>query len=160
MPNEIERRFLVEAAPDGLRFESDDQLKQGYVAIDGPIVVRVRHDETGWVLCVKGGAGLVRTEVERSLESDEGEQLWELTAGRRISKLRQKVRLDSGELAELDTFDDLDGLRIVEVEFGSVAAAEAFVPPVWFGLELTEDSRWSNAELAVSGRPDGAGVAE
>jgi adenylate cyclase len=153
--DEIERRFLVDDVPSGTAVESDERLEQGYLAIDGAAVVRVRRSERGWVLCIKGGSGLVRTEVERDLDVAEGEQLWELTLGRRIGKLRQRIRLDHGLVAELDTFDiDLDGLQIVEVEFDSEAAAAAFVPPAWFGRELTDDPRWSNVALATTGRPD------
>jgi CYTH domain-containing protein len=154
MANEIERRFLVDRVPDDARFESVDRLDQGYLAIDGPVVVRLRRDQTGWVLCVKGGSGLVRTEIERHLEDDEGEQLWQMTVGRRIGKRRQTLQLETGDVAELDTFDaDLEGLQIVEVEFRSEAAATRFQPPDWFGLEVTDDRRWNNAALATTGIP-------
>lgn len=155
---EIERRFLVGGIPDDARVESESRLDQGYLAIDGPVVVRVRRDPTGWILCVKGGSGLVRTEVERHLQQAEGDELWRLTEGRRIGKRRQKFRLDSGHIAELDTFDEnLRGVQIVEVEFPSEGAAMAFDPPAWFGVEVTDDSRWSNVGLATVGLPDDVG---
>ncbi len=154
MGDEIERRFLVDVEPDDLRPESSDRLDQGYLAIDGPVEVRVRQDATGWVLCIKSGSGLVRTEVERQLDPEEGEQLWQMTVGRRIGKQRQRIALDSGDVAELDTFDDdLGGLQLVEVEFASKAEAERFDPPDWFGLEVTHDSNWGNVSLATAGLP-------
>jgi adenylate cyclase len=42
---------------------------------------------------------------------------------------------------------------MVEVEFPSRREAEAFVPPPWFGEDVTDDPRWSNAALATSGPP-------
>jgi CYTH domain-containing protein len=42
----------------------------------------------------------------------------------------------------------LAGFNYVEVEFSDVEAAKAFVPPVWFGREVTEDARFSYGTLA------------
>ena len=47
----------------------------------------------------------------------------------------------------------LAGLCLVEVEFPSVEAAEAFTAPAWFGREVTGQPGWSNASLARYGRP-------
>ena len=158
MASEIEGRFLVGSVPDDVVVESVDHLQQGYLAIDdaveGGVVVRIRQQAAGWVLCIKAGSGLVRTEVERDLDPVEAEQLWLLTTGRRIVKTRRALRLESGDVAEHDTFaDDLDGLQIVEVEFASTDAAARFDPPAWFGQEVTQDRGWSNVSLATAGVP-------
>lgn len=56
----------------------------------------------------------------------------------------------------MDVFHgELEGLAIVEVEFPSSEAADAFEPPAWFGEEITGRPEWSNPGLAVRGRPDG-----
>ena len=56
--------------------------------------------------------------------------------------------------AELDLFDDdLAGKRLVEVEFTDDESADAFVAPDWFGREVTEDGRYTNASLARYGWP-------
>jgi CYTH domain-containing protein len=41
-------------------------------------------------------------------------------------------------------------LVVVEVEFASVDEALAFSPPDWFGPDVTGDSRYRNAALAVT----------
>jgi CYTH domain-containing protein len=48
----------------------------------------------------------------------------------------------------------LTGLMVAEVEFPSEEAARAFVPPAWFGREVTNDSRYKNRRLATEGLPD------
>ena len=48
---------------------------------------------------------------------------------------------------------ELAGLAVVEVEFSSGEEAGDFAPPGWFGRELTGDARYSNASLALDGRP-------
>jgi CYTH domain-containing protein len=60
-------------------------------------------------------------------------------------------------IAELDVYDGaLDGLRTVEIEFGSLEASERFAPPPWIGHELTGDKRYANQSLALDGRPPNA----
>ena len=152
MTREIERRFLPQRLPDDL--PGGTAVRQGYVALDGDVSVRVRDAGGDHTITVKGGTGRERVEVERSLEPGEFEALWRLSEGRRIVKVRSVVPL--GEYrAEVDVFGGaLDGLAIVEVEFPSSEAADAFAPPAWFGEEITGRAEWGNAALAVRGRPD------
>ena len=81
--------------------------------------------------------------------------LWRLSDGRRVAKVRSVVPLGEHR-AEVDVFHgELEGLAIVEVEFPSSEAADAFEPPAWFGEEITGRPEWGNPALAVRGRPDG-----
>ena len=113
------------------------------------------------VLTIKAGGGLARTEVELPVEPEQVGDLWDLTDGRRIDKVRHRVELgetdaaDEADLeAEVDVYSgDLAGLCTVEVEFASTDAAARFVAPTWFGVDVTGDDRWSNAALAEHGRP-------
>ena len=83
------------------------------------------------------------------------DELWLLAGDRHLEKRRARIEL--GEVvAELDRYEGrLAGLAVVEVEFPDREAAERFVPPAWFGEELTGVAGWSNAALARSGaRPE------
>jgi adenylate cyclase len=42
---------------------------------------------------------------------------------------------------------------LVEVEFDSDAAMARFEPPRWFGDDVTDDRRYTNAALALAGTP-------
>ena len=153
MASEIERAFLVEDLPRDLVLGPGEQLRQGYLAEEAGTQVRLRITGTAATLTIKAGGGLVRTEVELPVPPDEAEALWELTAGRRIATVRHRVDL-GGVTAEVDVYaGELDGLVRAEVEFPSVAAAQPFTPPSWFGTEVTDDPRWSNGSLARHGRP-------
>jgi CYTH domain-containing protein len=99
------------------------------------------------------GDGLSRTEIEIALSRAQFDQLWPYTDGRRVDKTRYAVAVGP-HMAELDIFSgDLKGLRLVEVEFTSVASSQRFVAPVWFGREVTADQRYKNKALAVHGSP-------
>ena len=152
---ERERRFLVATTPDGLLPSQPVPLRQGYLATGERRSVRVRDaGAAGCTLTVKAGTGLERTELEWPITRHEFDAAWPHTAGQRIAKTRH--RIPSGDVViELDVFTgDLDGLVIAEVEFDSVEASDGFEPPAWFGREVTEDGRYTNASLALNGRPD------
>jgi adenylate cyclase len=153
MGAEIERKFRVDAVPADLA-GSGDRLRQGYVALDGSAEVRIRIAEGGATLTVKSGSGLRRVEVEVVVSQEQADELWLLSEGRRVQKTRQRIPLDDGLVAELDRYEGaLAGLCTVEVEFADEVQAQAFVAPAWFGNELTGQEGWSNAALALHGRP-------
>lgn len=155
MAVEIERRFLVDRPPPEIELTPGERMRQGYLAIDGAVTVRVRITAAAAVLTVKAGDGMARTEVEVPLELTEAEQLWEHTGAVRIDKTRRAVPVPGGLVADLDEYHGpLDGLWTVEVEFADTSAAASFVPPTWFGTEVTGRRAWSNAALARDGRPD------
>lgn len=150
---EVERKFRVAQVPDGA--PAGASLRQAYVAIDGDVEVRIRDEAGSYTLTIKGGSGLERAEVEVPIEAAQFDELWPLAGDRHLEKRRARIEL--GEVvAELDRYEGrLAGLAVVEVEFPDREAAERFVPPAWFGDELTGLAGWSNAALARSGaRPD------
>jgi adenylate cyclase len=152
---EIERKFLVDEIPEGLDEDQAVPIAQGYLTIgaDGS-EVRLRRAGEHLRLTAKRGAGMVRSEHEVELSSEQFEVLWPATEGRRLLKTRHAI--PAGEqLIELDVFwGPLSGLRIAEVEFTSVEAARAFSPPPWFGREVTDDDRYKNRRLALDGVPN------
>lgn len=155
MPAEIERKFLVTEIPGADALGVGVALRQGYLAVDGPVEVRIRLSEEGARLTVKAGAGLFRTELETEIDADSASDLWAYTDGRRVEKVRHRRTLEGGEVAEVDIYQGaLAGLCTVEVEFADEAAAAAFVPPAWFARELTGEAGWSNAALALHGKPE------
>jgi adenylate cyclase len=149
---EIERKFRIHDVPADLG--DGTHLRQGYLAVDDDVEVRVRDKGGTHVLGVKGGHGLERTEVEVEIDAATFDTLWGLAGRRRIDKTRYRLPV-SDHTAEVDVYGGgLEGLVVAEVEFASREDAEAFTAPAWFGEELTGDPRWSNAALATDGPPD------
>ncbi len=151
---EIERKFLVERLPSSLSGLTGAAMRQGYlIAADGGVELRIRQKGTRFFQTIKSGEGLSRTEIEIELSTDQFQQLWPYTDGRRVSKTRYTLSIGD-HTAELDRFGgDLAGLLLVEVEFSSVDASRQFTPPDWFGADVTEDPRYKNKQLAVFGIP-------
>ena len=152
METEIERKFLLADVPGAELLGPGVRLRQGYLAEEGAVQVRVRLAEGAPpVLTVKAGRGLTRTEVELEISPEAAGALWPETEGRRIEKVRHRVAVGP-HLADVDVYEGtLDGLYTAEVEFPSAEAAAAFDPPGWFGREVTGEPGWDNASLARHG---------
>jgi adenylate cyclase len=151
---EIERKYVLPAAPPELERLPGERIQQGYLAIaeDG-VEVRVRRRGDKTILTIKSGPGELRVEEELPIDERRFEALWSLTEGRRLSKTRHLVPL--GDLtAEVDVYDDrLAGLITAEVEFPSLEDSARFVAPAWLGREVTGDTRFANQSLAGRERP-------
>ena len=153
MATEIERKFLVTHLPVDVVLDKAIPMRQGYLAEEGDVEVRLRITADTATVTVKAGHGMQRTEVESRIPSAGAEQLWTHTAGRRLDKRRHRIG-HGDAVIELDIYaGELDGLMVAEVEFPDTDAADGFRPPPWFATELTGRREWSNAALARDGRP-------
>lgn len=149
---EIERKFLVEKIPENLDKFVVYDIKQGYISTDPTIRLRQQNDK--FILTVKGMGTIKKLEYELPLSKEQFDKLWLKVEGNAISKKRFIIPLDENLNAELDIYEDnLKGFMNVEVEFPSTETALLFTPPEWFGKEVTQDRRYSNASLAKFGIP-------
>lgn len=146
--NEIEKKYLVQALPDVSEYESTN-ISQGYLSIE-PNEIRIRMMGDECFLTEKGDGTLVRPEKETPISIDAFGILYGMVKGNMIEKTRVFVPVEQGYTAELDIYHGfLEGLLTVEVEFPSEQAAEEFIPPIWFGEDVTSDKRFKNKSLAT-----------
>lgn len=150
---EVERKWLVpEPPPDALAAPAEP-IEQGYLTIGaGGGETRLRRRGESLTLTVKSGAGPVRAETEIELTRGQFEALWPATAPARLSKRRHLLLGEGGrETIELDVYaGSLAGLVVAEVEFSDLHAARAYLPPPWFGREVTDDGAYRNQRLALA----------
>ena len=132
---EIERRFLVRSIPKSLSAFRKRIIEQGYLSV-AP-TVRVRRDDNKFYLTYKNGKGTAHTEYNLPLTPESYAHLLDKADGIRICKDRYEIP-DGSLTIELDIFHgELEGLRWAEVEFPTLAAAESYEKPAWFGDEIT-----------------------
>jgi len=90
----------------------------------------------------------MRGEEEVEISKMIFQAIWSLTESARISKTRYRIRF-SGRTIELDVYHGPHrGLITAEVEFDSPREGNRFVPPRWFGREITGNNRYANQTLA------------
>ena len=151
---EIEKKFLLEQIPFPLAGFPCSRMRQCYISTDP--VIRLRQCDDAYVLTVKGRSHdpMVRQEFELPLTERQFAALLAKNETNIVAKTRYYIPLAGGLTAELDVYEDaLAGLLTVEVEFASVATARNFVPPDWFGPDVTADGAYHNSALARYGLP-------
>ncbi|MDD5945104.1 MAG: CYTH domain-containing protein [Clostridia bacterium] len=149
---EIERKFLVKSIPDNLESYRKKEIEQCYISTDPTI--RLRKSNDSYILTVKGKGSIAREEFELELTQSQYERLSYKAETPAVAKTRYLIPIDGGLTAELDIYyGRLSGLATVEVEFSTVSDAEAFIPPNWFGEDVSRDKRYKNTWLAVNGLP-------
>ncbi|MEO8440515.1 MAG: CYTH domain-containing protein [Spartobacteria bacterium] len=146
---EIERKFLIEKLPRGLKRFPHKEIAQGYLAIARDRAhVRLRRAGRVCTLTFKRGPARAREEREIHLTPAQFATLWPATAGSRLTKTRYCVPFRKLTI-EIDIYRGSHaGLMVAEVEFPDAATYHSFLPPAWLGDEVTGSSRYSNVRLA------------
>ncbi len=150
---EIEKKFLVKILPEELYKYSKKDIEQGYLCIDP--VVRVRKSNDKYILTYKSAPDesssdvKVCNEIEVPLTKEGYYHLREKVDNNLIKKVRYIIPLPDGHTGELDIFEGtLKGLYFIEVEFADEEDAKMFVPPDWFGDNVSGDKRYTNSFLS------------
>lgn len=152
LTREIERKFLLRDLPERLERLPHSVIEQGYLALEreSGVQVRLRRRGARCSLTFKRGTRHAREEREIQLSPEQFEALWPATDGRRLSKIRYDVAWKEHTI-EIDVYTGRhDGMVVAEVEFADEKSCTTFVPPEWFGEEVTGDARYSNVVLAIT----------
>lgn len=143
---EIERKFLIKELPNHLSEYPVHELEQGYLCTSP--VVRVRKDNDRYELTYKSKGLMIREEYNLPLTAESYQHLKEKIDGRLITKKRYKIPYGAYTI-ELDIFEgDLAPLMLAEVEFPTEKEATAFLPPDWFGEDVTMSTLYHNSALS------------
>jgi adenylate cyclase len=148
MAKEIERKFLV--ATDSWRDNVIDKtpMRQGYIrSID--CTVRIRIAGTTGYITIKGRAtNFTRDEYEYKIPlKDAEEMLANLCLGGTVEKYRYRIVFDSKEWVVDEFIGNNRGLVVAEIELSD--EHEKFIFPEWLGEEVSHDSNYTNAALAM-----------
>lgn len=153
MAKEIEKKYLITSIPSNLNVESEKEIHQTYLAI-GDEELRVRKTIKNGVekhtLTIKRGGGLSRDEIETEITLSTYNQLLSSTIKTPLIKTRKTFKTTSGSfeyIAEIDIYQNIEGLMVAEVEFPSETAAHNFIKPSWFEEDVTEDKTYKNQNL-------------
>ena len=144
---EIERKYLVRTLPEDLASRRCLHIEQAYICTSP--VIRIRRENDTWYLTCKGQGMLSREECNLPMTRETSEHLLTKVEGTVLTKDRYLIPLSDGLCAELDCFHGVwEGLQIIEVEFPDLEQAERFVPPAWFGEDVTFDPRYHNSWMS------------
>ena len=153
---ETEKKYLVKYLPTDLCAYAHSMIEQSYISFgDTPNGVEKRlrlmrsGDEEKYFYTEKSNDTISRMEYEAEITKEEYGRLSSCIISNPIIKTRYRLPLNDGLTAELDIYHgELSGLIIVEVEFSSLGDALCFLPPQWFGEDVTENNAYKNKNLA------------
>lgn len=144
---EIERKFLINKLPENIKEYPFHIIEQAYLCTNP--VVRVRRQDEDYILTYKGSGMMAREEYNLPLNKEAYEHLLTKADGTIISKKRYLIPLSEQLTIELDEFyKPMNDLLLAEVEFPSIEEANAFVPPEWFGEDVTFDAAYHNSTMS------------
>lgn len=147
---EIERKFLIPSLPEDLGSFPCLAIEQGYLCREP--VVRIRRQENEYFLTYKSKGMMVREEYNLPLTEEAYLHLRPKADGILISKKRYLIPLPPRYTIELDIFEgELAPLTLAEVEFATEEEAKSFVPPDWFGEDVTYSGKYHNSMLSAEG---------
>lgn len=143
---EIERKFLIDQRPTDIDSYAYHIIEQAYLCTDP--VIRVRKEDDNYYMTYKGKGLMAREEYNLPLNRAAYEQLKPKAEGNLISKKRVLIPYQKYTI-ELDIFSEpFAPLLLAEVEFESEEDALAFLPPDWFGQDVTNDPQYHNSNMS------------
>lgn len=146
MAQEIERKFLLcsDAWREG---HVGLAIAQGYLSTDPDRTVRIRIAGQQAFITVKSRPiGISRAEFEYEIPLSDARAMLSLCLPSTIEKTRYRVPYGA-HLWEIDEFHGANqGLIVAEVELQN--SDEKIERPPWIGMEVSEDRRYSNSQLA------------
>lgn len=144
---EIERKYLIQTLPENLEQYPHHIIEQGYLCTEP--VVRIRRQDDDYILTYKSKGLMVRDEYNLPLTAAAYEHLKPKADGLIITKTRYVIPLNKILNIELDVFHEAyEGLCLAEVEFPNEDMANGFIPPDWFGEDVTFSSKYHNSTLS------------
>lgn len=144
---EIERKFLIKKLPDNLTSYKARKIEQAYLCTNP--VVRVRRDNDDYYLTYKSKGMIVREEYNLPLTKEAYGHLLAKADGNIITKTRYEIPEKDNLTIELDVFEGkFDGLLLAEVEFASEEEALGYIPPEWFGEDVSNSTKYHNSTLS------------
>lgn len=149
---EIENTYLVRSDEYVPLITESIEIEQHYLREKGEGMLRLRRKGKKIELTTKvdavAGDASQKIETNICLNEDEFSALVQLSK-RMLRKTRHIVPLDGELVAEVDVYHgSLEGLSVVEVEFTDVQKQKEFLPPSWFGRDITQEDWCSNSNLA------------
>lgn len=144
---EIERKFLIQKIPFKLDGFKKHEIEQAYLCTKP--VVRIRKSDDDYYLTYKAKGKIAREEYNLPLTKEAYEHLLTKADGNILTKTRYEIPDKDTLIIELDVFHGkFDGLFLAEVEFESLEQAESYVPPEWFGRDVSMTGEYQNSVLS------------
>ncbi len=152
---EIEKKFLVKEVPKHLEQYEKWEIEQCYLCQRPTIRARKKNDD--YILTYKcrtakeQGIKDVNVSIEEELPLTEDAYLHLRDKADGIVIAKTRYRIPYGKyMVELDVFHgEYEGFFLAEVEFPTVEESRSFMPPEWFGDDVSGNKKYTNSYMAT-----------
>jgi len=149
------RRYLVASSLARLllREQSPVRVVEGHFPPSQGRRSYVLFEDSTCNLVLISEPGSADEEEERTeVPSKQGQFLLEVCAGTLVYH-RALVPIGGGREAAICSYSVPASLHLIEVEFQDGKQAGAFVPPIWFGPDVSDDEGFDHTAMATAGLP-------
>ena len=144
---EIERKFLVNEIPFALDEYNKHEIEQAYLCTEP--VVRIRKSDNNYYMTYKSKGKISREEYNLPLTKEAYEHLLTKADGNILTKTGYEIPDKDNLIIEFDVFHGkFEGLLLAEVEFESEEQANNYIPPEWFGRDVSLSGEYQNNVLS------------
>lgn len=149
---EIERKFLIKQIPEDIKNYPHKKIIQWYFKDKNNKKIRIRKSISDWkteyIQAIKKWHWLIRKENEINLTKENFDSMRKNVWNRYLEKTRYLLPY-SWKTIELDIYEGkLKWLMTADIEFKTPLESRKFIVPQWFDKEVTEDRKFTNANLA------------
>ncbi len=149
---EIERKFLIKKLPENINEYPSKKIIQWFFKDENDKTIRIRKVQfKAWIeyfQTIKKWHWLIRKEDEIKLSKENFDKMWKQVWNRYLEKTRYIIPFEKKEI-EVDMYKGKNKwLVTAEIEFQTPLESRNFLLPKWFDKEITEDRKFTNANLA------------
>ncbi len=145
------RKFLIDSFPQDYRISKRSEHRTGYIACSKGLELKLKQDGKQYTQTLKKNTHSHPVDHTLKLKESDFLKQWDAVENSCIDSTRYEMSLKGEPMLTLETYrGHLLGLYTVTLEFDNIVEAYRYRPPVWFGLEITYDSRFSERNLATS----------
>lgn len=149
MALEIEHKFLLANDEWRNHVQHSVRYRQGYLSSLPTSSIRIRvSDNHAWLNIKSATIGTQRHEYEYEIPLPDGDELLNTLCKKPLIEKTRHFVEDNNKIWEIDEFEgENEGLIIAEIELRETG--ESFTKPAWLGVEVTDDLRYYNNNLAL-----------
>ena len=149
MAIEIEHKFLLASTAWRGQVSHSSYYRQGYLSAVATSSIRIRvSGDTAWLNIKSATIGTQRHEYEYPIPLADANEILDNLCGKPLIEKTRHFVIDDGNTWEIDEFAGANqGLVVAEIELAE--AGQYFIKPVWLGMEVTDDLRYYNNNLAL-----------
>lgn len=144
------RRFLIDSFPQDYRISRRTERRTGYLSCAKDFEISLHQEGKSYTQSLKKQTQHQTIEHTLKLREYDFHKQWEAVETQHLNSVCYEMATKGEPKLVVESFQGhLLGLYTATLEFSNIVDAYCYRPPVWFGLEITYDLRFTARNLAT-----------